>query len=82
MTLEFCPTCFSVIKAERGEVKTAYGAHTICADNWHWVTPLLTGDAPPLGWGWNADDTHMLQQMDLAFSKPLDLVMKDNAYLL
>lgn len=79
MTLGFCPACFSVIKAERGEVKTAYGAQIICTDNWHWVTTLLP--ASPLGWSWNADDDQMMWRLDLAFQKPLDTIMQEFEYL-
>jgi len=76
-----CPNCGSIVKSQRLLIDSYYGTKTWCTDNWHYVSLLPTA-RPPSGWDWNGEDDHMLRQMDLAFSKPLDLVMKDNAYLL
>jgi hypothetical protein len=74
-----CPACYSLIKAERGEIKTAYGASVICTDNWHWVTaPVISA---PKGWDWTPDDDRFLWQLDLAFQKSAKEIETEYKYL-
>lgn len=76
-----CPVCGSIIKSQRLMVDSYYGQKIWCSDNWHWTTPLLTGDAPPAGWPWTVEDDMLLKKMDLAFQMPLERIQEIFHYL-